>query len=307
MSSGESDLRRKHIATLEVLQKLSDENEALKAQMGGGCGDFNGGGGDEENLQETNDKILKLLNEKTQLLRSAEDSLAAERANAQEEMKQIREENDQLKAGNRESKRNLRNVMKELETQHILLEDLRRQVEEKPKEVLIEVEKVVEKERVVEKIVEKVVEKEIQVADEGLREDHTFLLEEIDRKKLETEALHLEIIRLGTELNELRSGELKSLRLQVVVDEKDKARLVETVKKLEDKLEKNIAEERERSREGRVRPEMQPGGPDATLSGYNKNDPPFKEYVKLKKENAMLKIQLQQLQKSGAHRRSVKF
>jgi len=177
------DLRRKHIETLEILQTLSDENEELKRRVN------NTKPGETLETAENNDRMLDMLTELRQEVNGLEASLAEEKKRNEDGKVNMKKEVDMFKDKYRNERDQSKKIMKEMEAQGVLMENLRNELDklsaeaeknsEPPnsvepekiveiKEVIVEVEKIVVEEKIVERIVEKVVENKAKIEGEHL-------------------------------------------------------------------------------------------------------------------------------------------
>ena len=109
---GDTELRRKHIETLEVLQALSDENEQLKRNL------HNTKEGESLDTAENNDRLLSLLTERREEVKRLQTMLAEEKKRTEVALTEAKKQHDTTK-----------NMMKEMEAQQVLLDNLRSELD----------------------------------------------------------------------------------------------------------------------------------------------------------------------------------
>ena len=314
----DSDLRSKHIETLEVLQKLSDENTELKAKSAHPIKDTETAASSAQI-----DALLKMVENLRHSVKATEAALIEERERSEISKSAAAADRKTLQTKFTEERRTKNQIMKDIETQGLLMAELRRQLDEEaketslplplplplpqaPQEVEVPPPEIIEELSAVKLKLESVVSERDSLLLQ-IKEQHNLisqqnidssnsihnLEEEIGRQKLETATLNGELQRLSSELNTIKKTDLVRLKLEL----KNQLSVIE---KLEKKVEALNA----------ARPETRVVTEDPKVSS---SPPPqsekkkFEEYVKLKKENSIMRIQLQQLQRTGQHRKVVKF
>ncbi|GMI50284.1 hypothetical protein ScalyP_jg12136 [Parmales sp. scaly parma] len=312
----DSDLRSKHIETLEVLQKLSDENTELKAKSAHPIKDTETAASSAQI-----DALLKMVENLRHSVKATEAALIEERERSEISKSAAAADRKTLQTKFTEERRTKNQIMKDIETQGLLMAELRRQLDEEakdpslplplplpqaPQEVEVPPPEIIEELSAVKLKLESVVSERDSLLLQ-IKEQHNLisqqnidssnsihnLEEEIGRQKLETATLNGELQRLSSELNTIKKTDLVRLKLEL----KNQLSVIE---KLEKEVEALNA----------ARPETRVVTEDPKVSS---SPPPqsekkkFEEYVKLKKENSIMRIQLQQLQRTGQHRKVVKF
>ncbi|GMH54859.1 hypothetical protein TrST_g3694 [Triparma strigata] len=326
MSSVE-DLRRKHILTLEALQKLSDENAALKVKLGhGGDGTSNEVEVDDEGREVHKGGGDKAVNE---LLMAKRNECQALEARVEDLEKNVKELSNDLKTSTskyNEERGIAHRLKRDIETQGALLSELRRQIDEveQGKE---EDEKQTKEEKDgtdarTASLTSQVstlqcensnLTRELsslrssalsdRVSSSDLNSLNSKLVEttsSLDRLKAENEALQTEVARISSEnvnftkTNKDFTKQIDELNASLESSNRDVSEKASRISELESLLSASSLTIESLRSSLLSSSTSSPTPPRSSLPSRGHKD--FGAFVALKKENASLKNQLQQLQ-----------
>ena len=122
-------LRRKHIQTLEVLQRLSDENECLKRQLQQSSAPASQGGQSLDSSSNDTSSSHQLLVEKQNEIRALESTITTLKSDLKTSASDLKTYKSKYSEERSSSSAQASRMKKDMETQALLMQDLRSQLD----------------------------------------------------------------------------------------------------------------------------------------------------------------------------------